>query len=47
MWVAPDLRGMGLARDLVESVLEWARQRGSDRVCLSVEPSNERAARLY
>jgi len=47
MWVAPRLRGTGIARGLVESVLDWARARGSDLVCLSVEPSNERAARLY
>ena len=47
MWVAPDLRGTGAARDLVENVVAWARQQGFDRVCLSVEPTNERAARLY
>ena len=47
MWVAPELRGTGVAHGLVESVLDWARGRGSERVCLSVEPKNERAARLY
>ena len=47
MWVAPALRGTGIARDLVESVLAWANERGAARVCLSVEPGNDRAARLY
>jgi GNAT superfamily N-acetyltransferase len=47
MWVAPTLRGTGAARGLVESVIGWARERGFGLVCLSVEPKNERAARLY
>jgi GNAT superfamily N-acetyltransferase len=47
MWVAPDVRGTGVAGELVKQVIGWARQRGADRVCLSVEPGNERAARLY
>jgi GNAT superfamily N-acetyltransferase len=47
MWVAPELRGTGNARALVERVLDWACGQGASRVCLSVEPNNERAARLY
>lgn len=47
MWVAPDLRGTGAARALVEAVLRWAREAGAARVCLSVEGDNPRAARLY
>src|SRR5215208_1943363 len=47
MWVAPDLRGTGAARDLVRHVVEWAREHRAARVCLSVEPGNDRAARLY
>jgi GNAT superfamily N-acetyltransferase len=47
MWVAPELRGAGAARELVESVLEWGREHGAARVCLSVEGDNPRAARLY
>jgi len=47
MWVAPELRGTGAARDLVERVLAWAREQRAERVCLSVEPQNHRAARLY
>ena len=47
MWVAQELRGRGAARQLVESVLDWARGHNAQRVCLSVEGDNERAARLY
>jgi GNAT superfamily N-acetyltransferase len=47
MWVAPELRGTGAARELVESVLQWGRRHGAARVCLSVEGDNPRAARLY
>ena len=46
-WVAPELRGTGAARGLVESVLDWARGCGAARVALSVEGDNPRAARLY
>jgi ribosomal protein S18 acetylase RimI-like enzyme len=47
MWVAPDLRGLGVARKLVEQILEWSRGEGRSRVVLSVERDNDRAARLY
>jgi len=47
MWVAPELRGTGNARALVERVVDWAGRHGAARVCLSVEPENDRAARLY
>jgi GNAT superfamily N-acetyltransferase len=47
MWVAAELRGTGVAGGLVERVVAWAREHRAERVCLSVEPDNERAARLY
>jgi GNAT superfamily N-acetyltransferase len=47
MWVAPEVRGTGTARDLVQHVVDWAREHGAARVCLSVEAGNDRAARLY
>jgi ribosomal protein S18 acetylase RimI-like enzyme len=47
MWVAPELRGTGIAIDLVAHVLDWARDHRRVRVVLSVEPGNGRAARLY
>jgi ribosomal protein S18 acetylase RimI-like enzyme len=47
MWVAPELRGSGVANELVEHVLAWAREHRRARVVLSVEPGNDRASRLY
>lgn len=47
MWVAPERRGSGAARELVERVVEWARTRGAASVLLAVEAGNDRAARLY
>lgn len=47
MWVAPDLRGSGVARELVERVVEWSLDHGRSRVVLSVANGNVRAARLY
>ncbi len=47
MWVAPELRGSGVATELVESVVAWSRERGLVRVVLSVEGGNLRAAGLY
>ncbi|HEX5449428.1 MAG TPA: GNAT family N-acetyltransferase [Gaiellaceae bacterium] len=47
MWVAPELRGSGVAPELVARVVAWSRERGLARVILSVEGSNLRAAGLY
>jgi GNAT superfamily N-acetyltransferase len=47
MWVAPEMRGTGVAARLVEHVLDWARERRRTRVVLSVKRGNEPAARLY
>jgi ribosomal protein S18 acetylase RimI-like enzyme len=47
MWAAPDLRGSGVARELVECVVAWSRGYGRSRVVLSVANGNDRAARLY
>jgi GNAT superfamily N-acetyltransferase len=47
MWVAPDLRGGGVARQLVERVVAWSRGHGRSRILLSVESNNGRAARFY
>jgi GNAT superfamily N-acetyltransferase len=47
MWVAPEVRGTGIAVLLVEHVLDWAREHGRTRVVLSVKRGNEPAARLY
>jgi GNAT superfamily N-acetyltransferase len=47
MWVAPDARGAGVGRALLEAVAGWARGRGCDRLVLRVTETNERARRFY
>lgn len=47
MCVAPELRGTGVAVQLAEHVLGWAREHRRTRVVLPVERGNEPAARLY
>ena len=47
MWVAPELRGTGVARELVGCVIDWSRGHGRARVVLSVKGGNTPAARLY
>jgi GNAT superfamily N-acetyltransferase len=46
MWVAPDLRGSGVARELVEHIIQW---RATTAVCVSFSPSREQmhAQRAY
>jgi GNAT superfamily N-acetyltransferase len=40
MWVAPDARGAGVGRSLLEQVAVWARDCGCDRLLLDVTESN-------
>jgi GNAT superfamily N-acetyltransferase len=47
MWVAPDARGAGVGRALVEAVVDWARGRGCERLVLRVTETNEVARRFY
>jgi RimJ/RimL family protein N-acetyltransferase len=47
MWVAPDARGAGVGRELVETVTAWALGRGCQRLVLSVTETNARARRFY
>ncbi len=47
MWVAPEARGAGVGRALVDAVADWARDRGCDRLVLSVTESNQTARRFY
>lgn len=45
--VAPDLRGLGLGRQVVRSLMAWGRTHGADRAYLQVRESNEVARALY
>ena len=47
MWVAPDARGAGVGRALVDAVIAWARARGCSSLVLSVTETNDGARRFY
>ncbi|MGC4756445.1 GNAT family N-acetyltransferase [Micromonospora trifolii] len=47
MWVHPDARGRGVGDRLLDEVARWARERGADRLRLTVMPDNTRAKALY
>jgi ribosomal protein S18 acetylase RimI-like enzyme len=47
MWVDPQARGRGVARDLIRAVARWTRERGSARVVLFVQEANQPAQQLY
>jgi ribosomal protein S18 acetylase RimI-like enzyme len=44
MWVAPEARGRGLGRALVEHVVGWARERGAAAVLLDLTDTERTAA---
>ena len=47
MWVDPEARGRGVARDLIRAVATWTLGRGSTRVVLFVQEANTPARKLY
>jgi ribosomal protein S18 acetylase RimI-like enzyme len=47
MWIAPHVRGSGVAAQLVDAVKSAAAAQGHDRVFLDVAPDNRRAASFY
>jgi GNAT superfamily N-acetyltransferase len=47
MWVAPEARRRGAGRRLVEAVADWARDRGANRLDLSVTDRAAAASSLY
>jgi ribosomal protein S18 acetylase RimI-like enzyme len=47
VWVAPDRRGAGIGRSLVEWACEWARKRGHRKIKLEVAEANVRARHVY
>jgi GNAT superfamily N-acetyltransferase len=47
MWVAPNARGSGIAEDLLDAVVAWARGEGAVRLGLEVTNRVPRARRFY
>jgi GNAT superfamily N-acetyltransferase len=47
MWVAPDSRGLGAGRLLLEAVIDWARSSNARSVALGVACGETPARRLY
>jgi ribosomal protein S18 acetylase RimI-like enzyme len=47
MWVAPDRRGQGVGRALLDAAVEWARTAGTHALMLDVTVSNGPALHLY
>jgi ribosomal protein S18 acetylase RimI-like enzyme len=47
MWVAPSQRGRGIAGELVDAVVAWARASRFERVLLDVADANAAAIALY
>jgi ribosomal protein S18 acetylase RimI-like enzyme len=47
VYVAPDARGTGLSKTLIQSLIDIARERGFEQITLNVEATNDPARRLY
>jgi GNAT superfamily N-acetyltransferase len=47
LFTAPETRGQGVGRALIESVVDWAQDRGCSRVYWQTKESNARARHLY
>lgn len=47
MWVAPEARGKGYAKALIESVVRWATEKGYKQLRLEVGDENQAAIELY
>jgi GNAT superfamily N-acetyltransferase len=47
LFTAPDARGKGVGRALIEAVADWAREQGCRRVYWLTHESNATARRLY
>jgi ribosomal protein S18 acetylase RimI-like enzyme len=47
MWVAPEARGAGAGRAIVEATVAWASDQGAARIRTAVTVGNEAALRLY
>lgn len=47
VWVAPEYRGTGTAKELIHSILTWAEEVGITRITTEVQESNNKVLRFY
>jgi ribosomal protein S18 acetylase RimI-like enzyme len=47
VWVAPDFRGSGVARELLDTALRWCAENGIRRVWATITRGNDRALKFY
>jgi RimJ/RimL family protein N-acetyltransferase len=47
LWLAPEARGLGLAGDLLDAAVQWARSKHVHTVTLRVAPDNDVARGIY
>jgi ribosomal protein S18 acetylase RimI-like enzyme len=47
MWVAPGHRHLGIGRQLVRAVMDWAKAKNLETLVLFVTDKNESAIRFY
>ena len=47
MLVAPDMRGLGIGKALLQAGIDWARSHGAHKMTLQVWPHNQAARELY
>ena len=47
LWVAPEVRGQGVAAALIDAVIRWATDQGARRVVLGVKRGNAEAIAAY
>ena len=47
VWISPELRGTGIAAELVEAVIDWGRSQRITRIRAGITEGNSRALRFY
>jgi RimJ/RimL family protein N-acetyltransferase len=47
VWINPSWRGKGIAKDLLDNALMWAKENGFARIAAEVHYYNERAIRFF
>jgi ribosomal protein S18 acetylase RimI-like enzyme len=47
VWVDPDYRGKGLAKDLIEFIIQWANENGFHKILVTIRKENPGALAFY